>query len=106
MQVFREIEVAELVDLLEQDNRIRLLDIRSKNERGEGSIPGAVHLPVHLLPLKMNELEKDRTTVLYCHLGSTSARACAYLLQNGFEQVHNLRGGMVAWANSGLQLVF
>ena len=104
MQVFREIEVADLVELLEQDNSIRLIDIRSEKEINSGLIPGAEHLPMHMLPLKMNELEKDRTTILYCHIGARSARACAYLLENGFDQVHNLRGGMVAWAKSGLQV--
>jgi rhodanese-related sulfurtransferase len=104
MQVFREIEVADLVDLLEQDNSIKLIDIRSEKEINTGFIPGAEHMPMHMLPIKMNELEKDRKTILYCHVGARSAKACAYLHENGFEQVHNLRGGMIAWAKSGLQM--
>ncbi|MCW9024316.1 MAG: rhodanese-like domain-containing protein [Gammaproteobacteria bacterium] len=104
MQVFREIEVADLVDLLERDNSIKLIDIRSVKEINTGFIPGAEHMPMHMLPIKMNELEKDRKTILYCHIGARSAKACAYLMENGFEQVHNLRGGMIAWAKSGLQM--
>ncbi|MDH5572599.1 MAG: rhodanese-like domain-containing protein [Gammaproteobacteria bacterium] len=105
MQVFREIEIAELLELLEKEsNNVQLFDVRSDGELYEGLIPGSAHLPMHSLPLKINELNKDKITILYCHVGVLSARACAYMTANGFDYVHNLRGGIQAWAKSGLQL--
>lgn len=105
MQVFREIEIAELLELLETENSdVQLIDIRSDSDLYKGTIPGSEHVPMHLLPLKINELKKDKITVLYCHVGILSAKACSYLAANGFDYVHNLRGGVQAWAKSGLQL--
>lgn len=105
MRVFREIEVAELFNMLEEDkNKIKLIDIRDTVEYDQGAIPGAKNLPVHILPEKMNELDKNKTLIFYCQVGIRSAQICAWFLENGFKHVHNLRGGIQAWRQSGLQV--
>jgi len=105
MRVFREIEVADLFNMLEEDkNKIKLIDIRDTVEYDQGAIPGAENLPVHILPEKMNELDRDRILIFYCQVGIRSAQICAYFLEHGFVHVHNLRGGILAWRQSGLQV--
>lgn len=81
-----------------------LVDIRTPAEVAQAAIPGAVHLPMHLLPLRANELPTDRDVVLYCRSGARSYHACAYLAQQGIENVINLRGGIIAWAREGFQI--
>lgn len=83
---------------------ILLVDIRTPAEVAQGAIPHAVHLPMHLIPLRMSELPRDREVVLYCRSGARSYHACAYLAQQGFDRVVNLRGGIIAWARHGLPI--
>ncbi|HEB55038.1 MAG TPA: rhodanese-like domain-containing protein [Gammaproteobacteria bacterium] len=105
MRVFMEIEVADLFTMLEEDNnKIKLIDIRNTGEYDQGSIPGSENLPVHMLAEKMSELDRNKTLVFYCQVGIRSAQICAWFLENGFKKVHNLRGGIYAWMQSGLQV--
>lgn len=105
MQVFKEIEVADLASLLaEREQAVNLIDIRNPIDATQESIPGAENVPLHQLPLRMNNIHKDQMVVLFCQVGARSAQACAYLSANGFDNVHNLRGGIQAWKSSGLEV--
>lgn len=81
-----------------------LVDIRSAGEVAHGMLPDAEHLPMHLIPLKLNDLPKDKELILYCHSGARSYHACTYLTQQGFTNTTNLRGGILGWVRSGYQL--
>ncbi len=78
-----------------------LVDIRTQAEVAQGMLPDALHIPMHLIPLRLNELPRDRDVVLYCRSGARSYHACAFLLQQGFSNALNLRGGIIAWARLG-----
>ncbi|TSA20247.1 MAG: rhodanese-like domain-containing protein [Betaproteobacteria bacterium] len=82
-----------------------LIDIRSNGEVRGGGIAGAVHIEMHLLPLRAADIPKDKPVVLYCHSGARSAQACTYLAQQGFDNMHNLSGGILAWARAGKPIV-
>jgi rhodanese-related sulfurtransferase len=103
--VVNEINAPELEKKLSTGNEVFLLDIRSATEVASGVLPKAQHIPMHLLPLRLNEFPKDRDVVLYCHSGSRSYHACMYLMQQGFRNVVNLRGGILDWARSGYHVV-
>jgi rhodanese-related sulfurtransferase len=83
---------------------VRLLDIRTPSEVSQGIIPGADHIPMHLIPLRLSELPRGEELVLYCRSGARSYHACMYLVQQGYTQVVNLRGGIVAWARHGFEI--
>ncbi len=102
--MIREIDSIELQQLLGSDEAPILLDIRGANELMSGAIPGYQHLPMHILPLRIAEFPKDRDIVLYCHSGARSSMACNFLMQQGYSNVINLRGGIVAWAQHGLEI--
>jgi len=105
MRVFMEIEVADLFSMLEDDNnKIKLIDIRDMGEYDQGAIPESENFPVHILAEKMGELDRNKTLIFYCQVGIRSAQICAWFLENGFKHVHNLRGGIYAWMQSGLRL--
>ncbi|SDX23783.1 rhd_2599 family sulfurtransferase [Thiocapsa roseopersicina] len=80
---------------------VLLVDIRTPAEIAQGAIPDAMQLPMHLIPIRISELPKDRDVVLYCRSGARSYQACAYMMQQGYDRVLNLRGGIIAWARHG-----
>ena len=104
MSLINEIDVTELAQLKEKGDSLRVIDIRQPAELNAGIIPGAEALPMHIIPLRMDELKRDEKLVMVCRSGARSAQACMYLQQQGYENVFNLRGGMIAWAGSGFEI--
>ena len=98
----KEISVADLQQLLaERKDEIHLVDVRSPMEIAQGAIVGAVPMPLHTLPFNLEQLPQDKQVIFYCRTGARSAQACAFVMQHGKDNVFNLRGGIVAWAQSG-----
>jgi rhodanese-related sulfurtransferase len=58
-----------------------------------------------VVPLQLDQWRDERPIVFYCRSGARSAQACAYLMSRGYEQVLNLRGGVLDWVRNGLSLV-
>lgn len=85
-------------------DQIHLIDVRTEGEVSRGVIDGAVHIPLHLLPLRTDDIPQDKPVVIYCNSGARSAQACAFMAAKGFENMHNLSGGIMAWARSGKSL--
>jgi rhodanese-related sulfurtransferase len=81
-----------------------VLDVREDKEWAEGHIQNAKHIPLGLLSKRISELDKykDKPIVVSCRSGHRSATACRTLKKNGFEQAHNLTGGIIAWENANL----
>ena len=102
--MIKEIDSDVLQSRIAKGDEIVLLDIRSAGELVHGMLPDADHLPMHLIPVRINEIPKDKDVVLYCHSGARSYHACAYLAQQGYDNAINLRGGILGWARSGYQL--
>ena len=90
------------VDALQENKaQIHLIDVRTEGEVSRGVIDGAIHIPLHLLPLRAEEIPQDRPVVIYCNSGARSAQACAFMQARGFDNMHNLVGGIMAWARAG-----
>ncbi len=85
-------------------DQIHLIDVRTEGEVSRGVIDGAIHIPLHLLPLRAADIPQDKKVVIYCNSGARSAQACAFMAAKGFENMHNLSGGIMAWARSGKPL--
>jgi rhodanese-related sulfurtransferase len=101
VSVVNEIDSETLMKRLDEGEDVLLVDIRTPAEVAQGMIPDALQLPMHLIPLRMSELPRDKDVVLYCRSGARSYQACAYMMQQGHERVLNLRGGIIAWARHG-----
>lgn len=68
----------------------RVVDVRSPAEFRDGAYPGAINIPLPLLPLKMSELgPKTSPIVLYCASGARSAQGARLLKMAGFTDVVN-----------------
>ena len=74
-----------------------LLDVREPWEYQICALPGARLISMDELPLRADELDPTRETVVYCHHGIRSAAVVEWLRRQGFPAV-NLRGGIDAWA--------
>jgi len=85
---------------------IHLIDVRTESEVARGVIDGAIHIPLHLLPLRAGEIPLDKKVIVYCNSGARSAQACAFMAARGYDNLHNLSGGIMAWARSGKPIAF
>jgi len=75
-----------------------LLDVREDWEFETCKIAGSVQIPMHLIPVRVSEIDDDREVVCICHHGARSMQVAAFLERNGFSNVTNLTGGVHAWA--------
>jgi rhodanese-related sulfurtransferase len=84
-----------------------LVDVRSANQFKDGHINGARNVPGDQIAAGAAALEKlkDKTLVMCCDSGTTSGAAARKLMQQGFNQVFNLRGGLAAWRQDNLPVV-
>ncbi len=74
------------------------LDVREDSEWQEGHIEGAKHLPLgQLLNGAPCGADKDCQIVVYCKAGKRGQAAAQYLVAQGFRNVRNLKGGILAW---------
>jgi molybdopterin/thiamine biosynthesis adenylyltransferase/rhodanese-related sulfurtransferase len=95
-----EIDPGEFTALLNEykktQTQLQLVDVRTEIEFRAGHLKSAIHLPLHELEDRFNELDPNKTTILYCHAGVRSLTALAILKQAGFKRVRHLRGGLIA----------
>ncbi len=94
----RQISVEELKARLDNGEQLALLDVRQPEEWNLCHLPGSVLLPLGELPHRHSELDPQKEWVVICHHGIRSQHAIAYLSQLGFTKLHNLSGGIHAWA--------
>ena len=91
-----QISAKELKNRLDAGEEIFILDVREPAEYQAANMGGKL-IPLNSLPLRLNELDREREIVVHCHAGVRSQNAAEFLLQNGFAKVANLSGGILAW---------
>lgn len=79
-----------------------VLDVREPSEYAEGHIPGVSLIPMGQVPDRLSEIPKDKTVIVTCRSGNRSGQITDYLRQQGYTNVHNMEGGIVAWQQAGL----
>ncbi|HXM20350.1 MAG TPA: molybdopterin-synthase adenylyltransferase MoeB [Terriglobales bacterium] len=93
-----EIQVEELKRRLDAGEDVFVLDVREPHEYQICNINGHL-IPLGDLPKRVHELDSSREIVAHCRSGVRSAKAVTFLQQAGFKKVHNLAGGILAWAD-------
>jgi rhodanese-related sulfurtransferase len=81
-----------------------VLDVREDDEWQAGHVAGSLHIPLMELGARYAELPDADQTLVVCRVGSRSAYAAGFLVQQGVDAV-NLEGGLVAWHRAGRELV-
>lgn len=93
-----EISVQELEALQKAQADFLILDVRNPDEYEICNLQGLL-IPLKDLPMQLDKLNRDQLIIVHCHAGGRSRRATEFLLQQGFKDVRNLRGGITAWAD-------
>lgn len=93
-----DITVQEVKERLEKGETINLIDVREPNEYAEDNIGGQL-IPLGELPYRLDELDglQDEEVIVHCRSGKRSAMAQQILEENGFNNVRNMIGGMLAY---------
>ncbi len=95
---WRPITPADLWQKMQGKESFTLVDVRTSRElRKLGKIEGAVHIPIDELRGRLQELEPEAPTVLYCAVGLRSYLGGRILAMHGFKKVEVLTGGFNAW---------
>lgn len=98
-------ETLELVQLAELDALLaagaELIDVREKDERDTGYIPGSRNIPYRLLALGETDLPRDRPLVTICETGPRAAIAASILAAHGFDARAVAQGGIDDWIAAG-----
>lgn len=91
----------EAADLAKRE-RALIVDVREDREWRTGHVPAARHVPLGEIEARLAEIPRDRPVIVICASGVRSRAAARTLARNGYQNVRNLRGGMMAWRGAGL----
>lgn len=91
------IHVEDLKQRLDAKDDVVVLDVREAHEYQICNIGGHL-IPLNDLPKRVSELDPHKETVVHCRSGARSAKAVEFLQTQGFKNVKNLAGGILAWA--------
>ena len=84
-------------DIIKNNSKVILLDVRSVQEYNEGHLNGAINIPLSELKTKANIiLSKNDIIICYCQVGERSKKAVTILNRLGFSNIYTLEGGLDA----------
>lgn len=89
------------VKALQGRSDVVVFDVREPSEYAAGHIPDVTLIPMNQVPGRINEIPRDKTVILTCRSGNRSGQVADFLRQQGFTNVHNMAGGIVAWQQAG-----
>lgn len=92
--------------LMNNENAV-IIDVSDVADFESGHIKNAINAPIKELTNKLPDLQKygEKAVLTYCKTGHQSMRACKMLKQSGFNNVHNISGGLKNWKEANLPVV-
>ena len=102
---FESIDAKTAIHLLENDDNVTLLDVRTIEEYKEGHLRDATLIPVHALAQNLGMLKQDKNKkiIVYCQTGNRSVSASRILEENGFTPL-NVKGGILNLKRDGVEI--
>jgi phage shock protein E len=100
----KNIEVEEAEELLQENENVVVLDVRTPKEYSEGHIAGAKNLNFNdrkNFQEQLAGLDKEQTYLVHCAVGGRSAQAREMMKELNFQNVYHLEGGFKAWEKAG-----
>ena len=94
----KEITALELKALKDKKSDFQLIDVREEHELEICSM-GGEHIPMGDVMDNLGRISKDKQVVIHCRSGARSGAICQALEAQGYNNVYNLKGGIIAWAN-------
>ena len=93
----KEITVVELKKLKDSKTDFQLIDVREEHELEICEI-GGEHIAMGEVMDNLNKISKDKQVIIHCRSGARSGAICQALESAGFNNVYNLKGGIIAWS--------
>lgn len=93
----KEITVIELKKLKDTEADYQLIDVREDHEV-EICEMGGVHIPMGDVMNNLDKISKIKQVIVHCRSGARSGAICQALEKEGYTNVYNLKGGIIAWA--------
>ena len=97
------IDVATVASVKDRDDVV-VLDVREQWEYDEGHIPGVTLIPMGEVANRLSEIPTDTSVIVTCRSGNRSGQITDFLRQQGFDNVHNMDGGILAWEAAGYEV--
>jgi adenylyltransferase/sulfurtransferase len=94
----KEITVADLKKMRDEKADHQLIDVREEHELEICEI-GGEHIPMGDVMDNLDKISRDKQVVIHCRSGARSGAICQALETQGYNNVYNLKGGIIAWAN-------
>ena len=93
------------IRLMNNENTL-ILDVREAKDFSAGHIKNARNIPLMSIKDRLTEIsgDKNKTILAYCRSGNISGKACRILKKSGFNNVHNISGGITNWQEANLPL--
>ena len=101
----KNISAREARTLLDTNNNVYLLDVRTPQEYSQGRLAGSVLIPIGEFERRIREVPKNKTIVVYCAVGSRSKPVAGFLAQQGYKDVYNMTDGIVGWYRNGFPIL-
>ncbi|MDR2281959.1 MAG: rhodanese-like domain-containing protein [Sphingobacterium sp.] len=92
----KEVTVRELKSMIDQNEEFQLIDVRETFEYEVSNLNG-INIPLGGILIESDKLSKDIPVIIQCRSGKRSAQAVMLLEQQGFTNLANLKGGILAW---------
>ncbi|MDG2354287.1 MAG: rhodanese-like domain-containing protein [Gammaproteobacteria bacterium] len=103
LKKYEDVDANGAIALMDEKNLI-ILDVREAKERKAGYIAKDTHIPLSQVKNQLDSLDNSKKILVYCRSGSRSSHIAGLLTRNDFEQVYNLKGGMLAWQRANLPI--
>ncbi len=104
--VFASIPPAQTMELIKQKKDLLIIDVRSPEELREGRIENSILIPFWDIMKGNFNIPQNRPLLLICAVGGRSYAAMQILSQKGYTEIYNLQGGIAAWKQANLPLVY
>lgn len=103
---FPSVDANTAIHLIETDENVTILDVRTISEYRAGHLSNAILIPLNELEAGINKLQKSKNKKIfvYCQTGNRSISASRILEQHGFHPI-NVKGGITELKSRGVQLI-
>lgn len=92
----KEVTVEDLKKKLDNKDDFELIDVRESFEYDTSNLSG-VNIPLAQVLLEKEKIPRDKPVIVHCRSGKRSAQAIKLLENAGYENLYNLKGGILAW---------
>lgn len=94
----KEVTVTELKQMMNNKEDFQLIDVREPHEADIAQIGGEL-IPMGEVMNNLDKISKSKKVIIHCRSGARSGTICKALESQGYNNVYNLKGGILAWSN-------